>query len=169
MPNAQSHPNAKIDTPIGPIFIYANGLKTAIVSAPQVMIDGLAMSVSAVLVSSDGLNFDFIKQIVPADQNSPLRFEYAPDALKGTLANGQAVDLVALGKLAAVIGPTVRQFAANERRFFLDAERRALLDSIAGLESEIARYQKRVEEKRRELAAIESQLAPPPTPTIASI
>jgi len=61
-------------------------------------------------------------------------------------------------KLTAVIGPAVRQFAADNRRFFLDAERQKLLDSISELESKIRRGQERVTEKKRQLTAIESQL-----------
>jgi hypothetical protein len=161
MPYTQINPNAKIDTPIGPIFISPNGLKTAIVSANQLMIDGLAMSVSAVLVSSDGLNFDFIQEVT--DENGANRFRYARHALQGKLANGQEVDLVILGKLAAVIGPAVRQFAANNRGFFLTAERQKLLSDISELESKIKHDQERVAEKRRQLAVIESQLTPPPS------
>jgi hypothetical protein len=164
MSSTQPNTKAKIETPIGPIFIVANGLKTAIVSAPQLMIDGLAMSVSAVLVSSDGVNFDFIKEVT--DEYGPNTFRYARNALQGRLASGQEVDLVILGKLASVIGPAVRQFAANNRGFFLTAEHHRLLSDISELESKIRHDQERVAEKRRQLAAIESQL--PPSSSAAS-
>ena len=152
------HPNAKVETLIGPIFIAANGLKTAIVSSPQLIIDGLAVSASAVLVSSNGVDFDFIKEIT--DENGAQTFCYARCALQCRLANGQEVDFVTLGKLAAVIGPAVRQFAVNNRRFFLEAERQKLLSDISEVESKIRYDEERVTTARHQLAAIESQLAP---------
>jgi hypothetical protein len=161
MEQAGSSPTAKLDTPIGPIFVSANGMKTAIVSAPQVMVDGAAMSVTAVLTSSDGLNFDFIRQFVRDERSGPPGLPYAQHALRATLASGQEADLIALGKVAAIIAPAVRQFAAAQPKFFLEAERRALLGYIAGLEATITHDQQRVAEKRRELAKIEAQLVPP--------
>jgi len=154
--------NAQVKTPIGPIFIAANGRKTAVVSSPQLMIDGLAMSVSAVLVSPDGLNFDFIQEVT--DEGGRNRFRYARHALQGRLANGQDVDLIVLGKLAAVIGPAVRQFAASNHRFFLEAERQKLLRDISEVNIKIRHEQECVVEKRRQLAAIESKLPPPSSP-----
>jgi hypothetical protein len=169
MSNGQANPNAKVETPIGPIFIEAKGLKTALVSSPQLMIDGLAMSVSAFLVSSNGLDFDFIQEATK-EEDGNYRFRTARYALQGRLANGQDVDLIILGKLAAIIGPAVREFAANNRRFFLEAERQELgniaelLGNIAELGAKIRHDQERVVEKRRQLAAIESQMTPPSSP-----
>jgi hypothetical protein len=62
------------------------------------------------------------------------------------------------------IGPAVREFAASNHRFFLEAERRELLTQISGLEVGVANYQERIAEKKRELAAIESKLTPPSSP-----
>jgi hypothetical protein len=170
MSNEQANPNSKVETAIGPIFIEARGLKTALVSSPQLMIDGLAMSVSAFLVSSNGLDFDFIQEATK-EEDGNYRFRTPRYALQGRLANGQDADLVILGKLAAIIGPAVREFAANNRRFFLVAERQELLGNIAEILGNIAEMgakirhdQERVAEKRRQLAAIESQLTPPSSP-----
>ena len=56
-------------------------------------------------------------------------------------------------KLTAVIGPAVRQFVADNRRGFLDAECQKLLDNISELESKIRHGQERVTEKKSQLTA----------------
>ena len=61
-------------------------------------------------------------------------------------------------KLTAVISPAVRQFAADNHRGFLEAERQKLLDNLSELESKIRHDQERVTEKKCQLTAIESQL-----------
>jgi len=147
---------AKVETPLGPIYITAAGLKTVGVFAPHLNVDGIPLQASATLVSSDGLNFELIQQWEPRTGNLSI----SSSALQARLVDGRAGDIVILGKLAEVIVPAVRKFASLERKFFLDAERRFLRATIAELEQDIRQRTRRLDAKRLELAAIEAQLPP---------
>jgi hypothetical protein len=82
----------------------------------------------------------------------------APDALQARLVDGRMADIVILGKLAQVIVPTVRKFAEQNWALLLEAERRALHNQLAGLESHITHEQSKLEKKERELAAVDDAL-----------
>ena len=143
----------RVETDLGPIFVAPVGLRTASVSAPHLTVDGMPLRASATLTSSDGLNFDLIQTY-----DAQNRFHPADNALSAQLVDGRSADIVVLGKIAAVIIPAVRTLAQTNRQLFLEAERDSLRSYIANLEGEIAQSQRRLAQKKKELAAIEAQL-----------
>jgi hypothetical protein len=119
------------------------------VHAPHLTVDRVPLQASADLSSNgEPARFD----LVQTRDSKEGRFFTGQNALRARLVDECDADLVTLGKIAQVIVPAVRKFAAENRRVLLEAERRGIHNQLATLEREIENKRAKVEEKQHELA-----------------
>jgi hypothetical protein len=149
----------KLETEIGAIHVTPNSGRTATIHGSHLTVNGVSLQVSALLTSSDRLNWDFVHQI----DTTTGRFTISGNALTA-LVDGREADIITLGKIAEAIIPAVRTLAQTNPELFLEAERRHLNNEIAALEADIENRWTKLKEKEDQLAAIENQLRAPAEP-----
>lgn len=142
----------EISTEIGTIFVNPTCLKAANLIGPNLNIDGTPVHVTAFFVSSDGINFDLIRQFDNED-----RF-ISETAIRARLIDGRDASLIILGKITQILVPAVSRAAHLHRAVFLEAERRHLENEISALNNDPQRLQTKLSEKRTQLEAIKNQL-----------
>jgi hypothetical protein len=142
-----------VDTPLGRINVRPLSAGTVQVDAPYLTVDDVPLKASAFLNGSPKTRqFDLVKEI-----RDELGFT-APHALRATLVDGRTADVVVLGKIAEVVIPAVNKLAQERWALFLEAERRALNNSILGLEQGLETVRGRIDAKELELKAVEQEL-----------
>src|SRR5271166_6658444 len=88
----------KVESELGAIYVQPGGIKGVAVNAPHLTVGGVPLQASAFLVSSDGLDWGLIQLY----DSAAGRFSTAPDAIRATLVDGRAADMIVLGKIAQV-------------------------------------------------------------------
>jgi hypothetical protein len=101
----------KLETEIGAIHVTPNSGRTATIHGSHLTVNGVSLQVSALLTSSDRLNWDFVHQI----DTTTGRFTISGNALTA-LVDGREADIITLGKIAEAINSGSPYTRPNEPR-----------------------------------------------------
>lgn len=145
--------NVCVETNLGPIVIKPLGLKSVRVSAAHLVINGLHVRVEASLFSENGVSFHVVRTY---DQRN---FNRVSDKyVDARTLDGPRADTITLDRITEILITAVNTLALDERRIFLEAERRALDGSIRAKKREIRGNLEQLETLKKKLTAVEAEL-----------